>query len=569
MKKTGILLLIALTSLLSGCTFDINQPTDVETPTELPLSCEVGERIEDGKCVTPPLLCEEGSYEENGECIKELVCSDDEYKINGECILKDKMELLDNAPIYNHTEGYEFEVLELGLYEYNKDQGTDYVNIEDFLNLMGDNIISFEVSKSNIKLTLTYTQYTRVTTTITFDHIQNSIAASDYSIYRNMGVDYQEYSDFGVKTIDGNYVAGNNYSEINIDDYDFDMVYDNEQFYIPLVIANLLFSGDYIEVVNHNREIHIFEFLDDYEELIGSEPSSFIDQEKIMEDTTNYLALFYDYFYGLDDYKGLDSSFILSSESINNQEDLATYNNNLREFVYDFEDMHTRIYQVGYLRDQIEEYSFVEGSRWDTFIDALYVDKCSVDDPGSLTEFDEYYVLRLDGFTMETEDILKSILVDIDPTKDIYIDLTCNTGGMLGGVYSLLTYITDQPFDVGIQINETNEQLIYTLISKYDNTLSNDFYVVIDTPSYSAANVFTAIFKDHNLGTVVGHNTGGGACAINFTTLPNNMVMVYSSNMMFLAEKDSDLDAGVTPDIFIDGPLDIATIDEYLKTLEE
>jgi len=95
----------------------------------------------------------------------------------------------------------------------------------------------------------------------------------------------------------------------------------------------------------------------------------------------------------------------------------------------------------------------------------------------------------------------------------------------------------------------------YTEYSYYypdGRALDNEFYILTSNATFSAANLFVSIVMDNDLALVFGTDTGGGACAINIALLPNNMALVYSSNLMILDENYDNVEFGCSPDVILD-----------------
>ncbi|QMS85340.1 InlB B-repeat-containing protein [Candidatus Xianfuyuplasma coldseepsis] len=150
-----------------------------------------------------------------------------------------------------------------------------------------------------------------------------------------------------------------------------------------------------------------------------------------------------------------------------------------------------------------------------------------------------------------------------NPTfTNIILDISWNTGGNVGALYRVLGFITDQPFEVsGMDGDTGGASTYYVDITGVPDYSHLNWYLLTTPTSFSAANSLANIFKVNDLGTVIGVQTGGGACSITPILLPNGTAFTMSSNNISAYRTGSgtaedpyvyhDVEFGITPDIEI------------------
>lgn len=127
--------------------------------------------------------------------------------------------------------------------------------------------------------------------------------------------------------------------------------------------------------------------------------------------------------------------------------------------------------------------------------------------------------------------------VMINEVKDAYpnvtklgIDLTFNTGGNVGALYRILGLMTDQPFAVSGFNRDTYSYSTTYITTSYDSYTEFDWFLLTSFATFSAANEMATIFKQNNMGLIIGEVTGGGACSITPILLPDGTFFTMSSN---------------------------------------
>lgn len=114
--------------------------------------------------------------------------------------------------------------------------------------------------------------------------------------------------------------------------------------------------------------------------------------------------------------------------------------------------------------------------------------------------------------------------------KNIGLDLTFNTGGNVGALYRIVGLMTDKPFGVSSYNRSSDTYQTTYITTDYDSYTEYDFFLLTSYVTFSAANQLTTIFKQNNIGIIIGQKTGGGASSITPILLPDGTFFTMSSN---------------------------------------
>ncbi|MCD4827506.1 MAG: S41 family peptidase [Acholeplasmataceae bacterium] len=507
------------------------------------------------------IQCENGEVSNGTTCVPITpTCSDLEELVDNVCTIIDvnQMEILKQVTVYDLTDMYVFDDEELTIYTNPNDIGIPYVSIEDFNNFLQVALVEFDFVVDQ-QMTLSYQWGNNPDTyisNVTIDAVENTISFSDFSMihfindYETNEVINDASQDSNVQSLGGFYIEGNPVVTIDLDIYDLEIIQEKDVYYVPLYLANLFFTGDLLNVLVEDDKIYVFDDPYAFDSIEIELNDDEIDQDVYVKHNASYLALLFDYFYGLKDYKEIDSfSEKLSKYKIDRAQSLPYQHLRMQDFVFDLDDMHTGIESFGYFADQTTLSSIPKDSKIYEFYSEYINSLCEYrTESVSLEEYMEAYVLSINNFSYDTAKLLKEVLVDLDPEKMLFIDLTCNTGGNLDGVLELLSYLTD---DMTIYMEDslikTTTTRNYSTIN--DTILENQVVVITSKVTYSAANLFVSIVKDKGLALVIGHKTGGGAAAVAFTLLPDYTMLTYSSSTLLKNKNGDIIEDGIEPDI--------------------
>lgn len=501
-------------------------------------------------------------------CVKEPVL------VNESMLYFSDKEVIDSSDVYTVEED------SMMIYHYLEDDSTSYVDIEEFADFLEGGLLNYNVEKSDALL-LEYRQIVpeavreiigkdMVIYDITFDHEENTIYTSDLDIFTRLNLVYSISTNDVVtlSQVDRNDVDP--MVEIDLDDYGFDILYENDHYYLPLYLANLFLTGASINLYETDDVIVLFDYGTDTSQVREHYTSSSKTLDDVQEATTNYLALYFDYFYGLKEEKEIDSfRTVIEDYGLSEAENFIDYYELISDFMFDLDDLHTRIIDTGYLMPEYEpQDNFLYGSKVNTYSTAYAKNRCGIyPDEFTYTLINsETHLVQLPGFEVDTGDRFAEIVSYIQPGDDLIVDLTCNTGGSLQGVVEILMYMTEEPIPVRHINSKTGQIAEEYYISDVDAVEDYHLFVMTSEVTYSAANVFATIVQDLELGTIIGDNTLGGSCALVFTVLPNGLIISNSSYMTFIDQNLEIKDDGIGVDIQYTLPYEFGTVSEDIQS---
>ena len=142
--------------------------------------------------------------------------------------------------------------------------------------------------------------------------------------------------------------------------------------------------------------------------------------------------------------------------------------------------------------------------------------------------------------------------------KNFILDVTTNGGGddtiaaymvsLMADNYSYLEkYVVTNNV---IRFNQRMDKNLDGVFDEKDNEVKYDFRfaVISSSSSYSCANIFPCMAQDHGI-CLIGEKTAGGSCAVIPRLYPNGTAYNASGYMMYLREEGKDPDTGAEPDI--------------------
>lgn len=153
------------------------------------------------------------------------------------------------------------------------------------------------------------------------------------------------------------------------------------------------------------------------------------------------------------------------------------------------------------------------------------------------------------------EMMIEMLLNEKPNVKNIGLDLTFNTGGNVGALYRIVGLLTSKPFGVSSYDRSAKSYQTTYITTTYDSYDDYDFFLLTSYVTFSAANQLTTIFKQNNIGKIIGQRTGGGASSITPILLPDGTFFSMSSNNInCLRTSDGEYiinEGGIEPDFII------------------
>lgn len=128
------------------------------------------------------------------------------------------------------------------------------------------------------------------------------------------------------------------------------------------------------------------------------------------------------------------------------------------------------------------------------------------------------------------EDTILDIKENYPDIENIGLDITFNTGGNVGALYRILGLMSDEPFATSSFNRDTYSYSTTYITTSYDSYTEYDWFLLSSYVSFSAANELVTIFKQNDMGIIIGQTSGGGASSITPILLPDGTFFTMSSN---------------------------------------
>lgn len=513
---------------------------------------------------------------------------------------------------------------------YLEDSNVPYINITQYLHALDGvydtSYLNFELDtkKNNYKIFWSYKgedfQYS-----LDIDYKKNIITVNDLSFFDITKETSSTNYSYGIKYKDvDSYIAGKKV-EFDLGKYGFDIYFNKEEnVLIPFYVCNTLFgSTNYYNVYFNGKDYYgsFFDLDSAFDSSIDPKLISIREKnpyfntlapKDIREATYNHLNFVLDYFYGLKDYKGIDT-FKDNKEyfnyNIEHSIKSSKYIENLKgyyELIYGkLDELHTSFNSYGFFRGvkDPKELDNLGGFINETYrrFYTSYIDlnkdykELGLSGDDKIVRFNkDLAIINLTSFkTGKTEDIfydtvnyeikpnaykydtycyLRKAFDIIDnhssPIKKVVIDLSRNTGGNVAAMYRSLGFLTDKNIEISHNNSLSHESFTQYLaldtnldgnfddLDSYENKYK--FYVLSSPSTFSAANSFTSIAKHMGIAKILGQRSGGGMCSVLPVVLGDgSTIQISSYNQEVLRKKKLlndellPVEGGMSPDIDI------------------
>ncbi len=452
---------------------------------------------------------------------------------------------------------------------------TLFVNVENFLQILHEGLKLVMISKSGSELTASYifnpdqTVGNTKNYSLKLDSAANTLTYNDFNFNFYLSPSIDEKIGQGIEETYTTVTTGDNSKVINLNDYGIDIAQLGRDFYIPLYLADLILTGEFYDVYLAGETFYI---VDDFSEITNQMGNVNIysaeQQAVITSQSQQYLQLLMDNFYGLKQLEDVTSYHdIINSYDLFSDTTLLQFDSDFQDFVYGLNDLHSWIINYGFNDSYVLGKNPPVNSRLNQYLTARQTYGCYAGSTDAeLYEDTSYYVLKVYQFSDTLNQYLASLLVGLNPDKPIYIDVSCNPGGLLSQVVVLLSYMTNKEFTIYSKNPATNTTSQDQYVNVSDKALPNTFYVYTGPVTFSAANLFASICEDQGIAVVFGQKTGGGTATITQSIFPNNLVFNYSSCITVTDSNYNYIEYGVDPMVTVTGT-DIETaITEFVAT---
>ena len=512
------------------------------------------------------------------------------------------------VPFVNTSEEYVVQAQESVELHFTETGTVPYMDVENFMSMV-DGAIDFSVlsfTELGNELLVSYrledtddnNQPIFFDYEATLDFGSNTLTVEDFSFFGSYVESTETNFSDGLVFLGG---IGLNAIEVTIDlnDYRIDLIKKDGEHLVPLSILNLFFlHAIYYDVYYSGDTLYgfdTFSALDgDSSVLNDIKTSSFnnLTMEKdLRQSTFHFLALAFDYFYGLKPDKNITSFYDYLrpyADAILTGSDRSLYNG-LFSFIYGLDDLHSWHQATGFYEPTSYELNLTSlnqlgpntqryyNSRWaiEDAIEAVYgVGK--LPPAVRLLDNETIAVVFLTGFNVDTPDDVKAILDGLPSTvESVIVDLSFNGGGNVGAVLRLFGYITEEP----IQFSSMNPNDGSAATYVYDSTyVAYDFnwYVMTSSVTFSAANLMASMAQEMGVATIIGTQSSGGAASIGLFVTPDGTILLRSTNNVFATvDVDGDqnrtytsVESGVVVDYALSNTFDNAAIIALINQIE-
>ncbi|MFZ9139006.1 MAG: S41 family peptidase [Bacilli bacterium] len=422
------------------------------------------------------------------------------------------------------------------------------------------------------------------------DFQANTITVDDFSFFGNYVKSTEtNFSDglvfLGGIGIDSNQVV------IDLDDYRIDLIRYNDMYLAPVSILNLFFLHSLYYDVYYNGDKLIgfdtFTALDSSSPVIGQMKTSSFNNQAMSKDvrqlTFHFLALAFDYFYGLKAYKQIDSFYDYLADfadQILTGNDQKLYQG-LFDFAYGLDDLHTWHESPGFYEAPTYAIPLTSlnqlGPGTQAFYRGLWANEDLIDaafgvgnmPPNSrLLDNDTIAVIFIRGFNVDTPTYVNDLLAALPETvEDVILDISFNTGGNVGAVFRLLGYMTEELIQYSSMNPADGSAATYFYESDYV-AYDYNWYVMTSSVTFSAANLMASMSKEMGVAKIIGTKSSGGAASIGLFVTPDGTLLLRSTNNVFanvsVDENENrtytDIEGGVPVDYTLLNTFDNASI---------
>jgi len=409
------------------------------------------------------------------------------------------------------------------------------------------------------------------------DFAHDTVTVNRYDFFRAFAADTK--TDFGkgleiVKAVE----TPPEETTFDLAHYGFSLEMTEEGHLMPFHLANLFFSGPMYDVYFNGETfygIDTYQLLDDASlrrKLNDTAYNRHAMPDDIKKATRDFLVFALDHFYGLKEMHGKESYRDLVH---NREEGLlgsdGDHYDALNRIAYDLDDLHTSYLMSGIYLDNHEvdhAYNYL-GPRSRDFVHArqtVLQTHCRREE-GVIHADDGFAVILLKRFTEETPDAFRSYLEDVKAQGEIdriVVDLTCNTGGVMGTMYRTFAYMSDEELPQH-RVNAKDGSTVSAWMTSENEAFDFEFYLLSSPVTYSAANKMLHIAKETKAATIIGQKSFGGAASIAPLIVPSGAVLVMSSTSLLADDEHQSLENGVAVDLEM--PLDDLTDVDAIRRL--
>lgn len=477
-----------------------------------------------------------------------------------------------NTKFVNKSNEYHIDNDNIDLYYYDGNH-LPYVNVIDFINLLNGVYDSelFEFIVDDLLKILTI----NIELIYEDDEIYNyqmKLHSDDDTIYVDSLDFFESYliqteTDFGqgLVYLDPIYTEGRDIT-YELANFDFEIKFENNNFLLPLVIANLFFNqGNYLDVYYNGESLYAIDTSNyndpSISDIITSKYNSRKEPDDLSLNNYNFYRLLLTYFYGLNDNINVDN-FINSSTFLRRDSNRSILNTTI-----ELDELHSSFISKGFYNNKKfpSSYSlYSDGPSVQRFYDEMNSIVVSASEHFGvksgfldLEDLDYEYlnnntvIIYLLEFDIDTpigiEEIIETLPSNI---TNVIIDLSLNTGGNLGAVLRMFTLFTEKAVWYHSKNPLNAEKVSYGVIGDQEPYNSYNYFIKTSSITFSAANLAASIAKELDI-KVIGTKSSGGASGLGFFVFPNGAIINLSSNLVLTDKNYHSIEDGIIPDIIL------------------
>ncbi len=353
----------------------------------------------------------------------------------------------------------------------------------------------------------------------------------------------------------------------SLNDFNINYISANNTIYLPLMILNYsVFDNEYMLYPTPDKKNfildEIYTFSDQFINLIDSSSEKVInDPPALRKFSAKYLFEFVKRNYPYISIKQ-NNSWNLDLDSINTNEDYISY---VLTSLDSLDDGHT--FARYFDAPNVDFASLLKKSNtskhYNEYIKAI--------EPNLEFTNSEYKVLsdnlgyiRIHSFEDDNDIFYKLpyIFKELQSTDGLIIDLRFNGGGALTNAFQLMDPLIKSSKSIELYYNQmVNGELTdiknFELIKTGNLSYEKPIVLLTNKFSFSTANIFAGLFKDNDLGTIIGERARGGGSTRIINVLPDGISFYFSNpNVVFCDSNGEFFETGIEPDIIVEENLE-------------
>lgn len=439
------------------------------------------------------------------------------------------------------------------------------------------------------------------------DFTDNTLTVDSFDFFESYVADTESDYGEGLNYVDADYRDSVQVT-IPLGDYRADLVIYNDgtttYYLMPFHVADLVFAGGIYYDVYYNGDklwgLDTFGISSGDSEAIQEQArtSSFNSGTApldIREASYHFLALAFDYFYGLKMDQGVDTyyNFLVDyADSLIMKTDSTMYKT-IFEIAYDMNDIHTSHQFTGYYNNPDYELSVSLddlGDREQEFYQAYWNIQDRITEAGmdynNMPTFrvigdGKTAIIYLTGFTIDSPGKFSKTMTQLPETvENIVIDIAFNTGGNVGAVFRIFGYITERQMQYHSLNPVDGSAVTYYIESDYVAYEQYNWFFTTSAVTFSAGNIMASMAKELGY-PLMGKHTTGGASSIGIIMTPDGSTLLISTLSVSATRIGNEVDGyeylsiefGIEPDYIMENVYDdaeiLATIEQYFLDTAE